>query len=310
MNSEQTSSPKIDLVPATSWNLNRRHSLFGLFALVLLALTFEPVRRLFAMALSPSNALLSYIPMIPFISAVLIYWNRETIFKKAHTSVLPFATAAVIGGVIYYTGLTLKQSVAEVDYLAVMTTAIVTLLLGGVLLIYGTSAFRAGLFPFTFLYFLVPLPSGVSLWIVRALQHGSSDVVAILFALTGTPAYRNDVVFQLPGVTIEVAEACSGIHSTLGILIITLIASYLFLKSNWMRTVLVLAVAPISLIKNAVRIVALTLLAIHVDMGFLKGRLHHEGGIVFMMIGLVLMYPLLALLKKLEAKNLDSGARS
>jgi exosortase/archaeosortase family protein len=115
---------------------------------------------------------------------------------------------------------------------------------------------------------------------------------------------------MLPGLTIEVAEECSGIRSTLGIFIVTLLGSHLLLKTRLRQAALLLAVVPISLFKNALRIVTLTLLAIHWDMGFITGKLHGEGGIVFMMIGLVLMYPFLVYLMRSEEKTLVSGVRS
>jgi exosortase/archaeosortase family protein len=69
-------------------------------------------------------------------------------------------------------------------------------------------------------------------------------------------------------------------------------------------------VVPVSLFKNAVRIVTLTLLALHVDMSFLTGSLHQDGGIVFMMIGLAILYPFLVLLMRSEEKNLYRGVQS
>ena len=173
--------------------------------------------------------------------------------------------------------------------------------LGGFLSFYGIDAFKAGLFPLAFLGLAIPVPTRLMDECVVFLQKGSSSVVAILFTLTGTPFFRtNDVVFALPGLTIEVAEACSGIRSTLAILIVTLLASHLLLRSPWRKVALLLMVIPISLVKNAVRIVTLSLLAIHLDMGFITGSLHHEGGFVFMGIGLLLMYPVLWLLMRSE----------
>jgi hypothetical protein len=55
-----------------------------------------------------------------------------------------------------------------------------------------------------------------------------------------------------------------------------------------------------AILKNAIRIVALTLLSIHVDPGFLTGQLHHEGGIVFFLLALALMTPILLLLRGFE----------
>ncbi len=55
------------------------------------------------------------------------------------------------------------------------------------------------------------------------------------------------------------------------------------------------------ILKNGIRIVSLTLLAVHVDPSFLYGKLHHEGGIIFFLLSLLLLAPLLWLLQRGEA---------
>jgi exosortase/archaeosortase family protein len=57
------------------------------------------------------------------------------------------------------------------------------------------------------------------------------------------------------------------------------------------------------IVKNGVRIVTLTLLASYVDPGFLYGRLHHEGGVVFFLLGLALLAPVLWLLERGEPRR-------
>jgi exosortase/archaeosortase family protein len=64
--------------------------------------------------------------------------------------------------------------------------------------------------------------------------------------------------------------------------------------------VMVLAILPLAVLKNGIRIVTLTLLAIHVDPGFLSGQLHHEGGIVFFLLSLAMLAPLLFILRRYE----------
>jgi exosortase/archaeosortase family protein len=54
------------------------------------------------------------------------------------------------------------------------------------------------------------------------------------------------------------------------------------------------------LIKNGVRIATLTILAQYVDRSFLFGRLHHQGGVVFFLLGLALLFPLYSLLRRGE----------
>ena len=284
--------------------LARRHTLFALFLLVPTLFALAPLGRLFRLSIDPVNSHLSYIPLIPFVSAGLIYWNRKRIFRDVRTSVVPAIAAFVSGGAIFYIQQIYGSHVTENDHLAALVTAVLAFWLGGFLLSYGVDAFKAGLFPLMFAGLMIPIPDRMLQAFVRLLQHGSSDLVSVLFALTGTPARRvSEVIFALPKVTIEVAEACSGIRSTLVMLLVSLLVAYLCLKSNWTRTTLLIAVIPVSVFKNAVRIVTLTLLAIHYDKGFLTGRLHHEGGALFMIFGLCLMYPVLAVLAKSEKKN-------
>ena len=62
----------------------------------------------------------------------------------------------------------------------------------------------------------------------------------------------------------------------------------------------VLAIIPVAIFKNGLRIAALSLLAIHSDPSFLAGRLHHEGGIVFFLLALAMLAPLLTILRRMD----------
>jgi exosortase len=289
---------------------SRRHVLFGLFTLALAVIAFGPLRRVVAFSLNRGNDDSSHVVLIPFVTAALLFSRRDKILSELRTSLAPALIAFAAGALLYYAGQANAAHLGQSDYFAVTIGGVIVFWLGGFLLFYGLSAFRAGLFPLLFLGLAVPIPSALFHEVARLLQNGSAWMVSAMFAVTGTPAYRSDFKFMLPGLTIEVAEECSGIRSTLGIFIVTLLGSHLLLKTRLRQAALLLAVVPISLFKNALRIVTLTLLAIHWDMGFITGKLHGEGGIVFMMIGLVLMYPFLVYLMRSEEKTLVSGVRS
>ena len=57
------------------------------------------------------------------------------------------------------------------------------------------------------------------------------------------------------------------------------------------------AAVPVAVVKNGIRIAVLSLLATYVDPTFLTGQLHHEGGMVFFLIAVILMVPLLVALR-------------
>jgi exosortase/archaeosortase family protein len=90
-------------------------------------------------------------------------------------------------------------------------------------------------------------------------------------------------------------------------LMTSLLAGYLMLRSWTRRAALVMIAVPLLMLKNAIRIDTLSLLSIHVDPGIIEGRLHHEGGIVFFALGLVLLYPVLLALIKSERRLVHSS---
>lgn len=245
----------------------------AVFALVLMKL----IRFSFASELE------SYIPLIPFISVYLLYIKpcqpgeagRER-FRKPAASIL-WATSAIL--VVVHGFLVMSGRVeGEASMLVLPTLSYITGILGGGVFFLGWPAFRATLFPWLLLYLMVPIPGPLAHAMKIALQEGSAEAAYLMFRLTGTPVFREGLSFVLPGLTIEVAEECSGIHSTLVLLITSLIAGHLFLRKTWSRTALVLLVIPLGLIRNGFRIVSISLLTIHVDPGMIDSPLHHRGG--------------------------------
>ncbi len=153
---------------------------------------------------------------------------------------------------------------------------------------------------------MVPIPGAVLVWSTQFLKSGSAEVVAGLFALFGTPVHRNGFVFELPKFAIEVADECSGIRSSIGLLLTTLLAGDMLLKTGWKKAVLIALVIPMVVIKNGVRIVTLSLLGTYVDREFITGKLHHEGGFVFYLIALAMLAPVVIWLVRSERAR-DAG---
>jgi len=115
---------------------------------------------------------------------------------------------------------------------------------------------------------------------------------------------REGIVFHLPNISISVAPQCSGIRSSLALVITSVLAGHMFLKKGWNKTLLVLAVIPITMLKNGIRIVTLSLFAVYVDKRVLTdSALHTDGGIVFFILALFLMAPILFVLRRSEKRE-------
>jgi len=173
--------------------------------------------------------------------------------------------------------------------------------------VFGVETAKASWFGLAFLLFAVPLPDAVLDKVIYGLQAGSAAVAELFFNLSGAPVLREGFVFRLPRLSIEVAQECSGIRSSLALLILAVLVTHFSFRPLWKKLVFVLAGLCMMLIKNGIRIATLTLLANYVNPDFLNGRLHHQGGIVFFLIGLGLLVPVYWLLRKGEVTTAAVG---
>ncbi len=172
---------------------------------------------------------------------------------------------------------------------------------GGVGLFWGKAILRAWVFPLAFLLFLLPLPLGFETRLVGLLQHRSADVLEFFFSLAGTPVLRTGTEFQVPGIApFRVAPECSGIHSTLILLLTGFFAGHCLLRRIWTRGVLVVGVVGLGVLRNAFRIFALAELSRRINPQIMDSDLHHRGGPVFFLVALVPFLLLLWALRRLE----------
>ncbi len=278
--------------------MTKRDLYFLLLVALSLGLFWTPLRTLVTLALHDDAY--SHILVIPAISAGFLYWiDRKKIFENARPWLGGAATLlGVAAGLYWFAQRHSPDSMS--GYFSLTIFSVILFWTGGFLLFYGPQAFRAAAFPFFLLVLVVPIPQFVLSRIIYALQIGSSDVSYWLFTLTSVPVLREGFLFFLPGLTIEVAEQCSGIRSSQALVIVCLLLGHLFLRTSSRKVSLVLAAIPILIFKNALRIVTICLLSIYVDRGFLTGRLHVSGGILFFVLGFLALIPIIHLLAKSE----------
>jgi exosortase len=245
---------------------------------------------------SLSNDDVSYIVLIPFLSAAVLFIERRKVFFE-------LSVDKALGGCILILGVfTAIASRLLGGVLSVYILSLVLLWWAGFALFFGRAASKAAQFSLLFLFLMVPPPDILLDRVVYLLQAGSTWITAGLFDLFHVPALREGFVFHLARVDIEIARECSGIRSSVSLLILALLVTHFALRSFWKKALFLACGLFMMILKNGIRIATLTLLAMYVDPGFLYGRLHHQGGVVFFLIGLVLLLPVLLLLQRSETK--------
>ena len=246
---------------------DKRNLAFLVCGVVAIFMFYEPLKEL--TKFSFHSMFYSHIWLIPLVSAFFMFTERKAIFSDLKYSYRGGISLLIIGTILYLLGRKLHVQLNQNDYSSLMTFAGIIFLNGALLLCYGAQAFKAALFPLLFLIFMVPIPVFLMDRIIHVLLIGSAAATDLLFKITGTPYIREGFTFHLPGISIEIANVCSGIRSSLALFITMVIAGHLFLQTGWKKVVLILAVFPITMFKNGIRIVTISLLATYVDERFL-----------------------------------------
>ena len=277
-----------------------------LIAAAVVTLAMSPLLVPF-FSFSLENTLYSHVILIPCVSAYFVYLRREGLAANEGgprwLAILPILGA---GAALYYRMAGAPAS--QENAMAAVALAYVCCLWAAALLTLGASNLKRLLFPLLFLLFIIPFPTEVEAGIESFLQHGSAECAYGMFGLGGTTLFREDLVFHLPGISLQVAPECSGIRSSLVLLITSIVGGQLFLRSNVSRIVLALFVIPLALMRNGFRVFVLGELCVHIGPHMIDSPIHHQGGPIFFLLSLVPFFGLVWLLMKWERRKLPPAA--
>lgn len=273
-------------------------------AMIILALCFSlPLWNLIKFA--AGTDLYSHIFLIPFVSLYLIWIRRKSLptgSKPPRKLALFFLLVGTLLLGLYWFPAHRGAAWAGVDRLALSSFFFLLFSMAVCCWFIGGNTLRAMAFPLAFLIFMVPIPTYLMDRTVTFLQYGSASVAQALFNMAGTPNLREGLIFRLPGMSVEVAPACSGIHSTMVLFITSLVAGYLLLREPWQRGLLTLAVIPLALLRNGFRILTIGELCVHVGPHMIDSPLHRRGGPIFFALSLVPFFLLLYFLRRSPKK--------
>jgi exosortase len=168
--------------------------------------------------------------------------------------------------------------------------SLLIVLAGMIVLFLGWSFFRAVLFPWAFLLLMIPIPAIVFNQITFPLQLLASKVASTMLPWFGVPVLREGNVIILPAMSLEVADACSGIRSLMSLATIAVIYGYLMERKTVVRVLLALASLPIAVAANSLRVVGTGLLVQYWDPDKAQGFFHEFQGWLMFVASLVMLY--------------------
>jgi exosortase len=273
-----------------------RFVLFSLWCAAVISVLGLPLCRLLQHSLNHGYS--SHVVLLPVIIMVITWFKRSEIFASPTFALSLGARLAVLAMLLFVVRFLFPPASYLSAFLLVLSTLLS--LIAGFVATFGIPALKNGIYPFWLGTLMLPLPAVVLDKIVYFLQSASASLSFLMFSAIGIPVLKDGFLMSLPGVTIQIAAECSGINSTIALFIVMILVAHESFGSTWRRVFFILLIIPLSIAKNAIRIVTLTLLASRVDPGFLNGRLHHEGGFVFFLLTFALVYPIWKLLRSTE----------
>jgi exosortase len=280
---------------------NKRNLLFISFSILSLLIFYTPLREVFRLAFY--ERLYAHMILVPFVSGYFIFLKRRQIVSQTNYSFKAGIILSMIGILLFWVEEKSGLGLSKNSHLSFSVLSALIFWIGGFVGFYGVKAFKIAAFPLLFLLFMVPIPGKALETIIYLLTCGSAEAAYGFFKLAGVSVLREGFTFHLPGLNIEVAEQCSGINSSIALFVASIVAGQLFLRTGWKKVVFVLSVIPITILKNGMRIVTLSLLGIYIDQRILYGELHKSGGIPFFIVALAMLAPVLWFLRKSEKRE-------
>jgi exosortase len=229
-----------------------------------------------------------------------MYLERDHAFSQMRIGSWAAIVIAAVVAIGFVAFLFVAASLSAEWRLPVSIFLLVSVWIAGFWVCFGSGTTRKLLFPLLFLYFLVPLPPVFLSQIITLSEHGSTEVTAMLFNIAGVPNFRTGDSFLLVDLKIVVAQQCSGIRSSMALLMTGLVLSHLCLRSFWGKAIFLALIPPLAIFKNGLRIFTLSVLSAYVSPRFLEGHLHRNGGILFFALTILVASLFLFLVQKLE----------
>jgi exosortase len=208
--------------------------------------------------------------------AVWLGWRR----RAALAATPPYPSVAGLAVVAAGLGLLAVGRLGAELFLARLSLVVVVT--GAVLALWGSGRLRVLALPLAFLLLAVPWPAIVFNQLALPLQLVASQAGEICLRLGEVPVLREGNVLVLPGTTLEVAEACSGIRSLVSLTMLALVVGEITLDRPALRAVLAALTLPVAVGANAARVAATGLAAHYWSAEAARGVFHgFSGGIVF-----------------------------
>ena len=167
--------------------------------------------------------------------------------------------------------------------------SLVVLIAGMVIYFFGTDVFKAVRLPIFYLLFMAPLPYIVYDALAFPLKLFVTRISVAFLKLIGIAVVREGNILTFPEITLEVADACSGMRSLISLLAISTAFAFLLPANGLKRLFIILSAIPIAIACNAVRVIVTGILSQYWGKAAAEGFFHEFAGLAVFACGVAML---------------------
>jgi exosortase len=221
--------------------------------------------------------------LVPIVSGYLLWQKRAELGKIARKTDSRGLIVVVLGLVFFVLG----NGAAE--YFTVRFSFVLTLF-GLVYYLMGPEFIRKIWFELFFLLFMIPIPYVIYFSATFPMQLLASKITAGVLNFIGMGVVRQGNIIHIPGYSLEVAEACSGMRSLISLLALGALYAYLTQRRFAAKIILFLSTIPIAVVANVFRVFVTSLLAYTVTNEVTQEPLHTIMGLSVFVVAFVMLF--------------------
>ncbi len=222
--------------------------------------------------------------LIPVVVGWLLWKKRKKLKDLLSPSGDTLGLIVVLGGLTVFV---LANAMAEYFTLRI---SLVTTLFGLIWYLLGRKFVYEVWFELLYLFFMIPLPYVIYYSMTFPMQLFATKVTVKILGLIGMSAVQQGNMIHLPGYSLEVAEACSGLRSLISLLALGALYARLTQNDLPRQIILFLSTIPIAIAANIFRVLFTAVGAYAVSQELAEDFLHELSGTMVFIVSFIMLF--------------------
>ena len=234
--------------------------------------------------------------LIPFVSAYLMYLKKDDLVSAQLGSNL-WGLAVIVFSLMLH----VFSVVSSINFISAF--AMIFFLTGCSLFLLGNHLTKLIAFPLAYLVFLCPIPDSAINYIALPSKVMATKIALQIVDAIGIPFIQEGFRVHLVNSTYIVGTPCNGMRSLIAFLALGVLIVHFMSTSVWKKAVLLVAIPPLAVVLNGVRIAILLLVAnkFGQEAASPESYLHDGSGLLVFVVGMIGMMIIYGLIN--EKKN-------